>query len=123
MEIAAERSDPGAGGRHPSSATQPHLRASVGPSPSRRQQRPGADDEHPQRLSVPKPTQVAECLGTKYIRFALAIFRKFDDSFGYDAADVKTGPLSLGSRASHFECNAHDPRRFPGQTFGRPEMV
>jgi hypothetical protein len=56
--------------------------------------------------------KVAESLFTKYIRIALAIFRKFDDSFGYAVAGVKTAPVSLNSLASHFECSAHDPRRF-----------
>ena len=56
--------------------------------------------------------KVAESLFAKYIRIALAIFRKFDDSFSYAAAGVKTAPVSLNSLASHFECNAHDPRRF-----------
>ena len=56
--------------------------------------------------------KVAESLFAKYIRIALAIFRKFDDPFGYAVAGVKTAPVSLNSRASPFECNAHDPRRF-----------
>ena len=56
--------------------------------------------------------KVAESLFAKYIRIALATFRKFDDSFGYAVAGVKTAPVSLNRRASHFECNAHDPRRF-----------
>ena len=56
--------------------------------------------------------KVAESLFAKYIRIALATFRKFDDSFGYAVIGVKTTPVSLNSRASHFECNAHDPRRF-----------
>src|SRR5258708_22371852 len=54
--------------------------------------------------------KVAESLLAKYIRIALATFRKFDDSFGYAVAGVKTAPVSLDSRTSHFECNAHDPR-------------
>jgi hypothetical protein len=56
--------------------------------------------------------KVAESLFAKYIRIALATFRKFDDSFGYAVAGVKTAPVSLNSLASHFECNAQDPRRF-----------
>src|SRR5262249_34575154 len=34
--------------------------------------------------------KVAESLFAKYMRIALATFRKFDDSFGYDVAGVKT---------------------------------
>jgi hypothetical protein len=30
--------------------------------------------------------------------------------FRYDAVAVNTAPVSFNSRASHFECNAHDPR-------------
>jgi len=56
--------------------------------------------------------KVAESLFAKYIRIALAIFRKFDDSFGYAVAGVKIAPVSLNSFASHFECKVHDPRRF-----------
>ena len=56
--------------------------------------------------------KVAESLFAKYIRIALAIFRKLDDSFGYAVIGVKTAPVSLNSRASHFECNVHDPRGF-----------
>jgi hypothetical protein len=56
--------------------------------------------------------KVAQSLFAKYIRIALATFRKFDDSFGYAVIGVKTAPVSLNSRASHFECNAHGPRRF-----------
>ena len=56
--------------------------------------------------------KVAESLFAKYIRIALATFRKFDDSFGYAVAGVKTAPVSLNSLASRFECNAHDPRGF-----------
>src|SRR6266481_3223496 len=56
--------------------------------------------------------KVAESLSAKYIRIALAIFRKLDDSFGYDAVAVNTAPVSLNNRASQFECNAHDPRGF-----------
>jgi hypothetical protein len=56
--------------------------------------------------------KVAESLSAKYIRIALAIFRKFDDSYGYAVAGIKTAPVSLNSLASHFECNVHDPRRF-----------
>src|SRR5262249_20949406 len=68
-------------------------------------------------LSCPRvPTysaqKVAERLFAKYIRIALAIFGMFDDSFGYAVAGVKTAPVSLNRRASHFECDAHDPRRF-----------
>jgi len=55
---------------------------------------------------------VAESLFAKYIRIELAIFREFDDSYGYAVAAVKAAPVSLDSPASHFECNAHDPRRF-----------
>src|SRR5258708_16885349 len=54
--------------------------------------------------------KVAESLLAKYIRIALATFRKFDDSFGYAVAGVKTSPVSLDNRTNHFECNAHDPR-------------
>ena len=60
----------------------------------------------------PRSQKIAESLFAKYIRIALAIFRKFDDSYGYAVAGVKTAPVSLNSLASHFECNAHDPRRF-----------
>src|SRR5215467_4561582 len=60
----------------------------------------------------PRSQKIAESLFAKYIRIALAIFRKFDDSYGYTVAGVKTAPVSLNSLASHFECNAHDPRRF-----------
>src|SRR6516164_7640564 len=56
--------------------------------------------------------KVAESLFAKYIRIALATFRKFDDSFGHGVVGVKTAPVSLNRRASHFECNAHNPRRF-----------
>ena len=56
--------------------------------------------------------KVAESLSAKYIRIALAIFRKLDDSLGYDAVAVNTAPVSLNSRAGHFECNAHDPHGF-----------
>src|SRR5215469_16151047 len=56
--------------------------------------------------------KVAESLFAKYIRIALASFHKFDDLFGYDAVAVNTAPVSLNSLASHFERNAHDPRRF-----------
>ena len=57
--------------------------------------------------------KVAESLFAKYIRIALATFRKFDDFSGYAVAGVKTAaPVSLNSRASHFECDAHDPRGF-----------
>jgi len=56
--------------------------------------------------------KVAEGLFAKYIRIALAIFRKFDDSVGYAVAGVKTAPVSLNSLASHIECNAHDPSCF-----------
>src|SRR6516165_5394851 len=62
--------------------------------------------------------KVAESLFAKYIRIALATFRKFDDSFGYAVAGVKTAaPVSLNSRASHFECDAHDPRGFRVKLF------
>jgi len=64
------------------------------------------------RVPTYSPQKVAERLFAKYIRIALAIFGKFDDSFGYAVVGVKTAPVSLNSRASHFECNAHDPRRF-----------
>ena len=56
--------------------------------------------------------KVAESLSAKYIRIPLAVFRKFDDSYGYAVAGIKTAPVSLNSLASHFECNAHDPLRF-----------
>jgi hypothetical protein len=56
--------------------------------------------------------KVAESLFAEYIRIALASFRKFDDSFGYAVVGIKIAPVSLNSRASHFECNVHDPRRF-----------
>jgi hypothetical protein len=46
--------------------------------------------------------KVAESLFAKYIRIALAIFRKFDDSFGQDVAGINTAPVSLNRRASHF---------------------
>jgi hypothetical protein len=55
--------------------------------------------------------KVAESLFAKYIRIALATSRKFDDSFGYAVIGVKAAPVSLNSRASHFECNAHDSDR------------
>jgi hypothetical protein len=55
---------------------------------------------------------VAESLLAKYMRIALASFCKLDDSFGDDVAGINTAPVSLNSRASHFECNAHDPRGF-----------
>jgi hypothetical protein len=64
------------------------------------------------RVPTYSPQKVAERLFAKYIRIALAIFGKFDDSFGYAVVGVKTAPVSLNSRASHFECNAHDPHRF-----------
>jgi len=64
------------------------------------------------RVPTYSPQKVAERLFAKYIRIALAIFGKFDDSFGYAVVGVKTAPVSLNSRASHFECDAHDPRRF-----------
>src|SRR5262249_60537294 len=64
------------------------------------------------RLDCQVAQKVAESLSAKYIRIALAIFRKLDDSFGYDAVAVNTGPVSLNSRASQFECNTHDPRGF-----------
>jgi hypothetical protein len=41
--------------------------------------------------------KVADSLFAKYIRIALAIFRKFDDSFGYAVAGIKTAPVSLNS--------------------------
>src|SRR5262249_50566385 len=56
--------------------------------------------------------KVADGLFAKYIRIALAIFRKFDDSFGYAVAGVKIAPVLPNRLASHFECNVHDPRRF-----------
>jgi hypothetical protein len=46
--------------------------------------------------------KVAESLFAQYIRIALAIFRKFDDSFGYDVAGINTAPVSLNKRASRF---------------------
>src|SRR5215472_971027 len=60
----------------------------------------------------PRSQKIAESLSAKYIRIPLAVFRKFDDSYGYAVAGIKTAPVSLNSLASHFECNAHDPLRF-----------
>jgi hypothetical protein len=44
--------------------------------------------------------KVAESLFAKYIRIALAIFRKFDDSFGYAVAGVKTAPVAASHRCA-----------------------
>src|SRR5262245_34230264 len=63
-------------------------------------------------MSLSRTQKVAESLFAKYMRIALATFRKFDDSFGYAVVGINTAPVSLDSRASHFECSAHDPRGF-----------
>jgi hypothetical protein len=61
--------------------------------------------------------KVADSLFAKYIRIAFATFCKLDDSLGYGVAGINTAPVSLNRRASHFECNAHDPRRFQVKLF------
>ena len=61
--------------------------------------------------------KIAESLFAKYVRIALAVFCKFDDSFCQAMVGVKAAPVSLNSRTSHFECSAHDPRGFRVKLF------
>jgi hypothetical protein len=55
--------------------------------------------------------------GSRIVTAALASFRKFDDSFGYAVVGIKIAPVSLNSRASHFECIVHGPRGFRVKLF------
>jgi hypothetical protein len=71
----------------------------------------------PHEYLLSQAQKVAESLFAKYIRIALASFRKFDDSFGYAVVGINIAPVSLNSRASHFECIVHDPRGFRVKLF------
>ena len=55
------------------------------------------------------PAETFQRFPAKDVGIALITLRKRDDASSYEPVGV-IAPVSLNSDASHFECNAHDPR-------------